>query len=180
VFRRHPSVRYCAALLAFIAWGAVPALADDAATLRGHELTAMNGDSVRLDDFRGRVVVVNFWASWCKPCLRELPEFDRWNAELTDDEVVFAAISVDQRKRLAERFAQKAGLSLPIYHDGADGLARSLDLPALPCTYVLDANGDIAAINEGGSAEDLRALRAVIERLRSGLEANATSQEARR
>jgi thiol-disulfide isomerase/thioredoxin len=179
VIRIPAQLKLCTVLLALLAWGTGAALATEAETLLEHELSALDGDPVRLEEFRGRVVVVNFWASWCKPCQRELPELDRWDTELPDDQVVFAAISVDRQRRRAERFASRAGLSLPFYHDGADGLARSLDLPALPCTYVLDASGEVAAISQGSSAEDLARLRTTIDGLLEDA-AVAAQQEAAR
>jgi thiol-disulfide isomerase/thioredoxin len=155
--------------LLFVLAVAVPttAAADPGATLSGHRLLDLAGNARTLGELRGRVVVVNFWASWCTPCRKELPVFEAWNRELPDEEVAFAAISIDQERRNAERFVQRAGLTLPVYHDGVDGLARSLDLPYLPCTYVLDADGKVAFVSSGATDEKLAELRRVIDDLRS-------------
>jgi peroxiredoxin len=76
---------------------------------------------------------------------------------------------VDAEIRNARRFVERERLSLTVLHDGPDGLARSLDIPSLPCTFVIDREGDIVAMYRGSSAEGLRSLRAEVETiLRSG------------
>lgn len=130
--------------------------------LEGHELKTLDGTPVAIDDLAGRTVVVNFWAEWCAPCQRELPVLDRWHRDLDADEVVFVAISIDRQRRKAERLADRLGLDLPLYHDGPDGLAATLDLPALPITYVIDAEGRTVFTSEGSDPEALDALHAAI------------------
>jgi thiol-disulfide isomerase/thioredoxin len=151
-------------LLAVIAPTAMAA--DAGPTLGAHTLRDLAGNEVKLADLRGRVVVVNFWASWCTPCKKELPVFDAWNRELPADQVAFAAISIDQEQRNAARFVERTGLQLPVYHDGINGLAKSLDLPYLPCTYVLDASGRVALVTSGATDAKLAELRRAIDGLR--------------
>jgi hypothetical protein len=75
------------------------------------------------------------------------------------------AVSIDRDLRKAEKFVRETGLDLPFYHDGPEGLAKSLDIPALPCTVVLDRTGNIVHVAEGGTAETLEQLRVVVERI---------------
>lgn len=141
--------------------------ADESATLTTHRLRNLNGKELSLSHLRGQIVVVNFWASWCTPCRKELPVFEAWSRELPSNEVAFAAVSIDQEKRNAERFVERTGLTLPVYHDGVEGLARTLNLPYLPCTYVLDQSGNIVLVSSGATEEKLAELRRSIEGLRS-------------
>ena len=143
----------------------VTAADDDARLLQSYELTDLEGERHSLAERQGEVVVVNFWASWCAPCLKELPTLDAWNADWSGRGARVAAISVDREERNARRFVDKAGLELDVYHDGPDGLARELDLPFLPCTYVLDRNGEIALISGGSSEADLERVRRTVEGL---------------
>ncbi len=133
--------------------------------LAGHSLRTPAGETLRLDELRGDVVVVNFWASWCAPCRRELPVLDGWADDLEGARIV--AVSVDREVDKAQRFLERAGLSLPLYHDGPDGLARSLDLPSLPCTVVLDGRGRVVKVARDGSLESLQALRGTVKALLS-------------
>ena len=111
------------------------------------------------------VVVVNFWASWCKPCKRELPFLDRLHRRLGQNGVKILAISIDQDATRARRFSRDLGLGLPLLHDGPGGLATQLDIPSLPCTYVLDRSGRTVHTGTGSSDEELQKLSAVVERL---------------
>lgn len=138
---------------------------DPAAILSGYELRSLDGKRFTIGDLRGEVVMVNFWASWCKPCLKELPLMDAWNAEFSGKGGRVIAISVDHDRANAGRFVETSNLSLPVCHDGPHGLARSLDLPSLPCTYVLDRRGKVRHVAMKGNDEELRDLYAVMSRL---------------
>jgi len=137
----------------FEAWGPV---------LVKHELRALDGTTANLADLGGDVTVVNFWASWCKPCRKELVELDAMTRRLEPAGVRIVAVSIDRDVRKAERFIHGEGLSLPVYHDGPDGLARELDLPWLPCTVVMDRAGRVVRVDGGGSPETMAALEAAV------------------
>ena len=156
-------------LLALALVAAVPAFAGDdaAATLQGYELTDLDGATSSLADHHGEVVVVNFWASWCAPCLKELPVLDSWNTEWAGRGARVAAISVDNSAVKAARMVEKQDLGLDVYHDGPDGLARDLDLPWLPCTYVLDQSGQVVLVTGGSSDEELARVERTVEELLS-------------
>jgi len=142
---------------------AVSVRADDVrGLLEGHPLRTLGGESVTLDELDGRTVVVNFWAEWCAPCREELPVLDGWYAELADHDVRFVAISIDREARRARDLAEDLGLRLPLYHDGPEGLAADLDLPALPITYVVDPNGLTVHTSTGSAEADLEALHDAI------------------
>jgi thiol-disulfide isomerase/thioredoxin len=153
-------------LVALAAGFPTSAAADASSALRQHCLHDLHGEELDLSDLSGRIVVVNFWASWCKPCRTELPVFDAWHREIPADEVAFAAISIDQDVRKARRFVEREGLQLPVYHDGSDGLARELDLPYLPCTYLIDQAGRVVLVSSGATEEKLAELRRAIDGLR--------------
>lgn len=145
---------------------ALPAVADEVESqLQGYELKDLEGASHSFAQNRGEVVVVNFWASWCAPCLKELPVFDRWHEDWSTRGARVAAISVDSSARKARNFVEKAGLGLDVYHDGPDGLARQLDLPYLPCTFVLDQEGRVALVSGGSSEEELERVYRTVEGL---------------
>ena len=143
----------------------VSAAGEDARQLETYRLTDLEGTQHSLGERRGEVVVVNFWASWCAPCLKELPTLDAWHSEWDGRGASVAAISVDKDERKARRFVEKEGLGLDVYHDGPEGLARDLDLPSLPCTYVIDQDGNVALVSQGSSDEDLERVRRTVEGL---------------
>ncbi|MBE0565280.1 MAG: TlpA family protein disulfide reductase, partial [Krumholzibacteria bacterium] len=146
--------------LAAAATGAAPAAAQDiGAALRSHGLSTLDGGTVRLDDFAGEVLVVNFWASWCAPCRDELPLLDRWHAAWQGRGARVVAISLDQELRNARRQVAETGLALMALHDGPAGLAAVLDLDAVPTTYLLDGTGRVVLVVRGSAPAELERLR---------------------
>ncbi len=157
------------------AGGAANDAKDVARELREYSLRDLNGDTHSLSEYRGEVVVVNFWASWCAPCQQEMPALDAWNARWLDKGARVVAISIDHEADNARRFVTKAKLGLEVYHDGPDGLAKRLNLPSLPCTYVLDQSGELALVTGKSGDEALNAVEKTVERLVS----SASSATAR-
>jgi thiol-disulfide isomerase/thioredoxin len=145
--------------------GPMAAAPDPGAVFRKTTLELAGGDEVSFDALRGHVVVVNFWASWCKPCRKELPVLQQWRDELAGRGVAFVTVSVDEDPRKADRFLEHQGLSLPVVHDGPEGLAKKLDLPHLPCTYVLDPKGQVVFTSRGSDDAALDEVHATVRAL---------------
>jgi len=135
------------------------------AALRAHVLHTVDGRALSLASLSGEVVVINFWASWCRPCRRELPGLDALNKDLARSGGRVVAISIDEDRENARRFVQEHGLSLPVYHDGPNGIARQLDLGSIPTTLVIDRGGRIVDVRSGGDAAGLAEVSALAKRL---------------
>jgi thiol-disulfide isomerase/thioredoxin len=140
-----------------------------------------DGKAMTLASLHGQVVVVNFWASWCGPCRKELPALDALNTEIAAHGGRVVAISIDGEAENAWRFARAQRLHMPVVHDGPDGLARTLDLAQVPFTIVLDRSGAIAWSGGGGDEATLARLGAVTRELlaRTDVAARTTEGEAR-
>jgi thiol-disulfide isomerase/thioredoxin len=117
-----------------------------AATLNGLALPDADGKEQRLDQWRGKVVVLNFWATWCAPCREEMPEFIKAQAEFGGKGLQIVGIAVDQPDKV-RLFASEIGLNYPtlVGGFGAMELSKTLgnDLMALPFTIVMDRKGAI-------------------------------------
>ncbi|MBK8167720.1 MAG: TlpA family protein disulfide reductase [bacterium] len=156
---------------AFLAAGLGGALVDDAAAddrgarLRARALTTVEGVPATLASWDGEVLVVNFWATWCAPCRSELAKLDDWNEAWLPRGARVVAVSLDRDRERARRFAADEDLGLTILHDGPDGLARELDLPAVPTTYVLDRGGVVVLEVQGSDERELDRLRRTVEQL---------------
>lgn len=124
-----------------------PANPAAAAALFNLALPDPAGKEQRIDQWRGKVVVVNFWATWCAPCREEMPEFIRAQKEHGDKGLQFVGIAVDQADKV-QQYVQEIGLNYPalIGGFGAMELSKTLgnELMALPFTVVLDRKGSIA------------------------------------
>jgi thiol-disulfide isomerase/thioredoxin len=101
------------------------------------------GNEVRLSDFRGKTLLVNFWATWCAPCKVEMPSLDRLQAKLGGDRFAVVAISSDRAgKRAVDPYFDEAGLTaLARYYDPSNAVGMAMGVAGLPMTVLIDAEG---------------------------------------
>jgi len=126
--------------------------------------TALDGKALTLADFKGKVAVVNLWATWCAPCIKEMPSLDRMNARLASQGLALLAISQDRGgAKVVEPFLEKLGLkSLPVYLDPKGEVQRVLGVRGLPTTVVFDAEGRELGRFEGDANWDGADARALL------------------
>lgn len=126
------------------AWDRKP---PDAGPLLALSLPDMEGQPQPLRQWQGKVMVINFWATWCEPCRQEMPEFVRAQRELGPKGVQFVGIAVDQRDKIAQ-FANELDLNYPVLVGGFDAvdISKTLGNPlaALPFTVILGRDGRVA------------------------------------
>lgn len=114
-----------------------------------HELPRLNGDGrASLADYRGKVVILNFWASWCNPCREEVPLLTRFQEQLGDRGTVLGVTYKDDPED-SRRFARELDVNYPSLRDSKLQLAPQYGTIALPETFVIDARGRIVAIARG-------------------------------
>jgi thiol-disulfide isomerase/thioredoxin len=101
------------------------------------------GRALSLADFRGKVVLLNIWATWCAPCREEMPALDRLQAQLGGERFQVVALSVDQQGApIARKFYGEVGIkALPLYVDPSAKAAFTLEAPGLPATLLVDRAG---------------------------------------
>lgn len=112
----------------------------------------LEGNAVKLSDFFGKPIVLNFWASWCGPCKSELPDFQKKYEELGEN-VQFLMINVtdgvQETLESASSFLSSKGYTLPVYYDTTQTAGRIYRVTALPCTYFIDPEGNAVASAKG-------------------------------
>jgi thiol-disulfide isomerase/thioredoxin len=138
-------------------------IAETDETLPSAEFALFEGGTGSFDEFRGRPLVINFWASWCPACVNELPEFQAVHERL-GDEVAFLGLANADRRGAAEALAAEVGLTYTLGDDPDGSLFRSLDLIAMPSTLFVSADGTIEEVFAGQLTED--ALVERIDRIR--------------
>ncbi len=125
-----------------------------AALTAAPDFTVQEADGTvhKLSEYRGKPIVLNFWASWCGPCRAEMPEFDEIYRE-RGAEVQFLMVNLTDGNRetvkSASDFVAAQGYSLPILYDTAQDAARTYGVFSIPCTYFINANGMMTAQARG-------------------------------
>lgn len=146
---------------------AVPSFAVGSGELaRDIVLTDMSGKQVSLDSFKGKTVVLNFWATWCPPCRGEMPEFDELNKEFqkTGEAVLLAVNLTDGKRETPERvaeFLRETGYTMTVLLDEKQEAASFFGVRYIPTTFILDKDGRLAGQIQGATTKD-----AVLELLR--------------
>ena len=123
------------------------------------------GETVTLNSFRGKVLLVNFWATWCAPCIREMPSLDRLQAALGGDEFAVIAINSDRDgKKVAQPFLEKLGVgNLDIYIDEKMAIARALGVRGLPASFLISADGHVLGRLDGMAEWDTPEATALVK-----------------
>jgi len=110
--------------------------------------TAPEGTEMRLSDYKGKVILVNIWATWCAPCIAEMPMLDELQVKKGSDRFEVVTISLDRTPEEAAQWLDKNGIkNLPRWHDSTYGVSAKLKLPGLPTSIFYNKQGrEIARI----------------------------------
>ena len=109
----------------------------------GFEVTTDSGRKISVDNFGGRLLVVNFWATWCPPCISELPSLNALAAELKGSGVVVLGISVDKDKAAYDKFLKKVKLNFETSRDPGADISAEYGTFKYPETYVISREGKV-------------------------------------
>jgi cytochrome c biogenesis protein CcmG, thiol:disulfide interchange protein DsbE len=130
--------------------------------LGGKDLT---GKTVSLASLAGKVVIVDFWATWCAPCKEEMPVLERLYQKYKGRGLVVVGVSVDEEAGNVAPFIKKMKVSFPIVHDQGHKIADRFKPPKMPSSYIIDRKGIVRYIHEGFHAKDAAVMEAEINAL---------------
>jgi peroxiredoxin len=148
----------------FAAFGIIAAVAAQPAP--DFRLANLHGGETGLSDLKGRVVLLNFWATWCEPCRREMPGLEAlWRRYRVQGLTVLAVNEDTDGGVRAARFAARFTLGYPILLDRDGAVGRGYQATALPMSYLIGADGKILAVVAGARDWEGRAAGALIEQL---------------
>jgi len=128
-------------------------------------LPAVSGELVSLQSLRGRVVLLNFWATWCGPCREELPELDRIQQKYQKRGLVVLAVSVDNELENARSFLKKYEIRLRALWDQQKKVIAAYDADKMPSSYIVDRKGFVRFVHGGYSDEGLKRIEDEIDEL---------------
>ena len=153
-------------LAGLLLWAAaVPALEEGG---RAPDFTAPRLDapgSLSLAGYRGKVVLVDFWASWCAPCLVSLPLYEELRRELPAGEFAVLAVNLDREPAAARRFLEERGVGFPSVSDPEGRIPESFGLDTMPTSYLIDRSGRVRHVHEGFRRGDIADLRERVKAL---------------
>ncbi len=136
--------------IAFILPGCSKSCPDIGSSAPDFTLETTDGGSLSLSDFQGKIVILNFWATWCVPCQSEMPHFQAVHNEHSGKGVALLSIDIQESPSQVKEFADSNGLTFPLLLDRQAEVAQKYCLPsALPITLFIDAEGIIRARKVG-------------------------------
>lgn len=120
---------------------------------------------VALHALRGKVVLVDFWASWCAPCNAAMPQLEALSKEFPADRFVVVGVNVDAKVEDARRAIERRGVSYPNASDPEGKLPKRFGLETMPTSYLIDRDGVVRVVHRGFRKGDLEKLRGQIRKL---------------
>jgi cytochrome c biogenesis protein CcmG/thiol:disulfide interchange protein DsbE len=118
-------------------------------------LLDLDKNEVSLSDFQGKIVVLNFWATWCPPCRDEIPDFIEVNNLYKDENVQIIGVSIDTDMKALDDFVEEFDINYPTWIDGTiDNISPEWGIRAIPTTFFLNENGEVIFKNVGRMTKD--------------------------
>lgn len=112
-------------------------------------LSDMNGEKHRLSDYKGKGILLNFWATWCKPCEREMPFMDSQYQKNKDKDVQVLAINIGESDVVVNEFIKRHNLTFPVLNDKNQEVLTAYGVDPLPITFLIDKEGKVVRIHTG-------------------------------
>jgi len=128
-------------------------------------LKSLEGSNLRLNEYRGQVVLINFWASWCGPCRQEMPLLDRIHQRYADAGSAVLGVNVEGTLAPAQEIADKTGVTFPVLVDENQHVSALYDLEAMPSSVVIDRDGVVRYVHRGYKPGDEAKYLEVVKQL---------------
>jgi len=129
-------------------------------------LRSNQGDNKKLSEYRGKVVLINFWASWCAPCQQELPKLSELKGLHDQYDFELLAVNIDEEPEKALRLAKKLGIEFPVLFDENKQVSKLYDIDAMPMTILVDRNGEVRYMHRGYKESYLSLYQKQIKQLK--------------
>ncbi|MEH6581564.1 MAG: TlpA disulfide reductase family protein [Halioglobus sp.] len=112
-------------------------------------LKSNSGENIRLSEYRGQVVLINFWASWCGPCRQEMPHLDAIHQKYAPMGFTVFGINVEQDRQGADKVLRDIPVTFPVLFDDSNVVSELYDVDAMPVTVLVDRKGEIRFMHRG-------------------------------
>ncbi len=129
-------------------------------------LRTLEGERVSLKDYRGKVIFLNFWATWCGPCRMEMPSMEKLWQDFKEENFLILAVNIQEESKLVSSFMKEMNLSFPVLLDEKGSVARSYGIRGIPTTFFLNSEGETIGTAVGerdwASEESFRLIRELL------------------
>ena len=166
-FRLNPRPGLVVLFALVIATMSMPAMATEpgqkAPIFSGKEIAGTK--EISLSDYRGKVVYVDFWASWCPPCLKSIPELEKLRVELPKQSFQILAVNLDKKPKKALKFLAKNPVGYPSLSNPKGDIPEKFGLETMPTSYLIDEKGVVRYIHRGYRPGDLEIIRKEVRKI---------------
>ena len=128
-------------------------------------LKSLSGKNMKLSELSGNVVLINFWASWCGPCLQEMPLLNKIHKKYEPLGFTVLGVNVEENSSNARAFLADRGVDFPILLDTANKVSKLYDVVAMPTTVVVDRDGNMRFLHKGYKPGDEAEYRKMVKKL---------------
>lgn len=146
----NPLVTLFALLTLFVSFGAI---SEPTPLPEAQLIEFKSGQKLSTKDFQGKVLYLDFWASWCIPCKKSFPFMNQLLTRYDSDKFQVVAVNMDAFREDADEFLKNIPANFPVYENPKETLALKLNLPGLPVAYIVNAKGEIVAKHTGFNDE---------------------------
>lgn len=122
-------------------------------------------DEIRLSDYRGKVVLLDFWASWCGPCRESFPWMNTMRERYEKQGLTIVAVNLDKDRGLADRFVDETQATFALAFDPSGKTAEDYDVEVMPSSYLIDRDGNVVSRHRGFHRGDTSDMEAAIQEL---------------
>lgn len=130
-------------------------------------LKDLNGNDIKLSDYEGKIVILNFWAVWCKYCKQEMPDLNELNKELADEnEAVIIAVDVQESSDTAKDYLTSNNIDLKVLLDQDGSVSQTYSVTGFPTTFIINKDGSLYTYISG--ATDKETLLKIIDKVKNG------------
>ena len=123
------------------------------------------GENIRLQEQRGNVVMLNFWASWCGPCRKEMPLLETLQKKYQRMGFVLLGVNVDEDSAAAQRFLKDVETTFPMLQDNKGDISKLYNVDAMPTSIFIDREGQLRSVHRGYKSGDEKAYEKIIKKL---------------
>ena len=131
-------------------------------------IPALAGDPIKVDDFTGKITLLNFWATWCPPCRAEMPSIERLYKQMDGTNFRIIAVNAGEHRSQVASFIEKNKYTFPIYLDESNRLSSIFAARGLPSTYLVNKEGKVIAVRIGAMEYDQAELIKLLKELADG------------